>query len=225
MANEAILKALEGVTHILGPITRKDGMILPLLIDTVPLMFQPASFKLLIEELSKEVKQMDIEVVAGGVTIGVPLAAGVALTVGKKFAVVRKEPKGYSQKRVVDGSIEQLDRVVLLDDFYVNGEMKELFISHLAGVGGAVTDILSVGLLSEKLLRDWLLKFPNIRVHYLATYVDMSRRLMNRGIISPKLNEVVEYFVTDPYNWQKNKEIWNMFNSLLPTEPLSKTCL
>jgi orotate phosphoribosyltransferase len=222
MASEVILQALEKVKHILGPITRKDGMIVPLFIDTVPLMFQPDTFKLLVCELGNKVRQMDVDVVAGCVTVGVPLAAGVALEVGKRFAIVRKEPKGYSQKRAVDGNVGKGDRVVLLDDFYVSGENKELFMDHIAQTGGKVTNILSVGLLSEKLLRDWQVKFTEVKVNYLVNYVEMSRRLMEKGIISKELNQIVEYFFTDPYHWQENKQVWDEFNSLLTTEPLAK---
>lgn len=222
MANEAILKALERVLHKLGPIMRKDGMVVPLFIDTVPLMFRPGTFDLLINELAREVRSMEVDVVAGGMTPGVPLAAGVALKLGKRFALVRKERKGYGQGRVVDGDIHQGDRVVLLDDFYVSGEMKEVFMGHLASVGGEVTDILSVGLLSERLLSEWQLKFPRVRVHYLATYVDMAQRLERAGIISQGMCEVIEYFVTDPYHWQENRVVWDKFNALLLNEPLVK---
>jgi len=222
MANASILKALEQVPHILGPITRRDGMILPLFIDTVPLMFKPSTFKVVIRELAKEVSKMDIDIVAGGITPGVPLAAGVSLEINKSFACVRKEPKGYSQKRVVDGDIKPGNKVVLIDDFYVSGENKEIFIEHIATTGGVVTDILSVGLLSEKLLFDWQLKFPNVRVHYLVNYIEASHHLAEVGIISAELDTIVKYFVMDPYNWQENKDIWNKFNSLLPTEFLSK---
>ena len=224
MANQAILKALERVQHKLGPITRKDGMVVPLFIDTVPLMFEPDLFKLTVQELAKEVRAMSgITLVAGGLTPGAPLAAGVSLELGMRYAWVRKEPKGYSQNRVVDGNVHAGDRVVLIDDFYVSGEMKELFMGYLAKAGGEVTDILSIGLLSERLLNEWRPKFPSVKIHYLVNYLDMAERLAQVGIISRGLQEVVKLCVADPYHWHENKETWDKFNLLLPDEPLART--
>ncbi len=222
MANQQILTALLRVQHKLGPITRRDGMIVPLFIDTVPLMFEPDLFKLTVQELAKEVRAMPgITLVTGGLTPGVPLAAGVALELGMRFAWVRKEPKGYSQNRVVDGTVRPGDYAVLIDDFYVSGEMKELFMGHLAKAGATVTDVLSIGLLSERLLREWLEKFPQVKMHYLVDYVSAAYHLEQHGIISTGMREVVEDFVADPYHWQENATVWQKFQVLLPTEPLA----
>lgn len=224
MANQTILKALERVRHKLGPVTRKDGMVVPLFIDTVPLMFEPDLFKLTAVELAREVRQMPgITLVAGGMTPGVPLAAAVALELGMRLAWVRKEPKGYSQNRVVDGNIKNGDKVVLIDDFYVSGEMKDIFIGHLRNAGAIVTHVLSIGMLSQQLLDDWKTHRSDIEIRYCASYIDMAIQLEGAGIISTGLREVVEYFVTDPYHWHENESMWNKFQLLLPNEVLAKT--
>ena len=223
MGSQVILDSLLRVKHRLGPVTRKDGMIVPLFVDTVPLMFEPKLFKTAVRELAKGVRAMSgITVVAGGLTPGVPLAAGISLELGMRFAWVRKEPKGYSQNRLVDGDVGPGDKVVLVDDFYVAGEMKELFIGHLTKTGAEVTDILSIGLLSERLLKEWQPKYPQVKIHYLANYVEMTMHLEQHGMVSKELREVVEYFVTDPYHWQENKAVWNKFNEILPNELLAK---
>ncbi len=195
--------------HI-GPITRNDGTVVPLFCDTVPMMFWPESWRVLTRELVALVRDLDFDVVAGGLTPGAPLAAAVAYTLRRRFCWIRKEAKPYSQNRLIDGVLRPGERVVLFDDAFVHGEMKERFLEYLQRTGALPVAVCSVVVINPDVATDWAVEHGVI-LRYLATQTEIASSLRKRKIITPELERISQAFVQNMKGWNANRDLWSAF--------------
>lgn len=89
------------------------------------------------------IPDLDVEVVVGAETAGVPLAAAISLTAELPFAFVRKP--GYRGHELdeppVRGASVTGRRVLLVDDAISSGTSVERFTASLAGVGAEVVGV------------------------------------------------------------------------------------
>ena len=141
------------------------------------------------------------------------IAPPSALQLNKRFVYVRSEAKKYSLKRAVYGTIRRGDRVILVDDFIVIGEMKEIFLKNLRAVGATVTDIIvycDMGL--EK--KAWL-KRQRIRLDSLIETPQLVDRWIAAKKLSPHYGPVYRQFQDDPYGWHRDKRTWQLFKRAL----------
>ena len=88
-------------------------------------------------------RELDVDVVVGAETAGVPLAAAVSLAAGIPFAFVRKP--GYRGHETDEPPVRGADvagkRVLLVDDAVSSGRAVERFTASLAGVGAEVVGV------------------------------------------------------------------------------------
>jgi orotate phosphoribosyltransferase len=88
-------------------------------------------------------RELDVDVVVGAETAGVPLAAAVSLAAGIPFAFVRKP--GYRGHEIDEPRVRGADvagrRVLLVDDAVSSGRSVERFTAALAGVGAQVAGV------------------------------------------------------------------------------------
>ena len=88
-------------------------------------------------------RELDVDVVVGAETAGVPLAAAISLAAGLPFAFVRKP--GYRGHEIDEPPIRGADvagrRVLLVDDAVSSGTAVERFAAALAGAGAEVAGV------------------------------------------------------------------------------------
>jgi len=88
-------------------------------------------------------RELDVDVVVGAETAGVPLAAAVSLAAGVPFAFVRKP--GYHGHEADEPPVRGADvagkRVLLVDDAVSSGRSVERFAASLASVGAEVVGV------------------------------------------------------------------------------------
>jgi orotate phosphoribosyltransferase len=75
---------------------------------------------------------------------GIPLATAVALETGIPFIVIRPEAKSYATARTIEGSLEPLDRVVVLEDVVTTGAQAVRAARAVEAAGGRVVLVLAV---------------------------------------------------------------------------------
>jgi orotate phosphoribosyltransferase len=87
--------------------------------------------------------RLDVDVVVGAETAGVPLAAAISLASGLPFAFVRKP--GYRGHEIDEPPTRGADvagrRVLLVDDAVSSGTSVERFAASLAGAGAEVVGV------------------------------------------------------------------------------------
>jgi orotate phosphoribosyltransferase len=88
-------------------------------------------------------RELDVDVIVGAETAGVPLAAAISLAGGLPFAFVRKP--GYRGHEIDEPPVRGADvagrRVLLVDDAVSSGTSVERFAAALAGVGAEVAGV------------------------------------------------------------------------------------
>lgn len=203
------LCSLDPAPVYIGPIKRKDGTIVPLFCDTIPLLFWPESWHALTKELMAAIEDVACDVLVGAMTSGVPVAAALAYQMQKRYCWVRKQSKGYSQNRLIEGVLRPGDRVVLVDDFFVWGESKDAFIGSLREAGANVVATLSIGVANEDVARQWA-RDRQIDLRWLLSQRQVTRCLLERKVIRPGLARVTEAFIDDMRAWQKDPVLWQL---------------
>ncbi|MFC6731141.1 MULTISPECIES: orotate phosphoribosyltransferase [unclassified Haladaptatus] len=82
---------------------------------------QPKVLEAIAEEIAARLEGSDIDVIAGPELGAVPLVAAVTMKTGIRGAFIRKEAKGYGTDTRVEGTIDEGDKVALLEDVTTTG--------------------------------------------------------------------------------------------------------
>jgi len=147
--------------------------------------------------------QMDM--LAGGETAGIPFASFVASRLGKPMVYVRKRPKDHGLGGLVEGELVASARVLLVEDLITDGQSKLDFIGALREAGGVAEDCL---VLFDRLQggREMLAQ-NGVR---LMSITDVNAALAFAGkqgrLAEPDLAEIHAY-LADPRAWHRARQI------------------
>lgn len=86
---------------------------------------------LLAELMEANIDIAAVDALAGGETAGIPYAAWMAEYFYKPMIYVRKKPKGFGQKKLIEGDIPSGSRVVIVEDLMTDGMSKVNFAEAL----------------------------------------------------------------------------------------------
>jgi orotate phosphoribosyltransferase len=191
--NEKIGKALTEANVLkFGDFTLVSGIKTPIYVDMRVLPSYPGPFKIITDELSKIIKKLKPNVVAGAETAGIPLATAVSLKTKIPMIYVRKRPKSYGAKEMIEGVLKKEDKVVLIDDMATNGFSKIKFIDGIKQSGGIVNDVLIV-LDREQGASETLAK-ENVKLHYPITLKELLEYMKEHNEVDEtKYKEVIDY--------------------------------
>ena len=191
--NEKIAKALVDASVVkFGDFTLASGIKSSIYVNLRVVPSYPESFAIIIEELSKVVKKIKPDVVAGAETAGIPLAAAISLKTKIPMIYVRKRPKGYGMNQLIEGDLKQNQKVVLVDDMATNAFSKLAFIEGIRQAGGIVNDVVIV-LDREQGGAEALAK-ENVKLHSLITLKEQLNYMKDNNLIDDsKYNETLNY--------------------------------
>ncbi|MBD3189398.1 MAG: orotate phosphoribosyltransferase [Candidatus Heimdallarchaeota archaeon] len=176
---EQIIKVLEQTGALkFGEFTLASGAKSKYYIDMRVIPNYPREFDLLIEQaveyLQKNCSQ--IEGIVGIPLTGIPFGVLIAYKLGKPFYLLRKEPKEYGLKKMIEGEIEKGQRILIVDDLITSGGSKVYAIEALREIGAEVKDVF----LFIDRTPDGLAAFEKeqgIKVHYLINAEDILKRV------------------------------------------------
>ena len=153
-------------------------------------------------------RELDVDVVVGAETAGVPLAAAISLASGLPFAFVRKP--GYHGHEIDEpptrGAVVAGRRVLLVDDAVSSGSAVERFTAALAGEGAEVVGVFVLVDMREiaETVTSTAAALPTESV---STYLEVLSHAAANGILDPALHELsvdalVNHWTDDDPRWE-----------------------
>lgn len=191
--NEKVAKALADADVVrFGEFKLASGLNSPIYINLRVLPSYPESMKVVADELSKLVKKLKPDVVAGAETAGIPLSTAISLKTGIPMIYVRKRPKTYGTMDLVEGVLEKGKKVVLIDDMATNAYSKLKFVEGIKHAGGIIEDVVIV--LDREQGGVEALGKENIKLRSLITLKELLNYMKDNNMIDEtKFNEILLY--------------------------------
>ena len=151
---------------------------------------------------------LDVDVVVGAETAGVPLAAAISLASGLPFAFVRKP--GYRGHEIDEPPTRGADvagrRVLLVDDAVSSGTAVERFTAALAGAGAEVVGVFVLVDMRDvaETVTSTAAALPTEAV---STYLEVLSLAMAGGLLEPAVHQLsvdalVNHWTDDDPRWE-----------------------
>lgn len=142
-----------------------------------------------------------LDVIAGGETAGIPFAAWIAERLALPMVYVRKKPKGFGRNAQIEGTFQEGDRVLLVEDLATDGGSKLNFVEALRTAGASCAHafvIFHYGIFPKSIAD---LEAKGVTLHALATWWDVLAVAEETGYLSGDGLAQVRAFLEDPETW------------------------
>ncbi|MBU0627693.1 MAG: orotate phosphoribosyltransferase [Nanoarchaeota archaeon] len=200
--NEKVAKALcDAKVMKFGLFSLASGRKSPVYVDVRVLPSSPGPFAVAIEELSKKVKEMKIDVVAGAETAGIPIAAAIGLKAKLPMIYVRKRPKSYGTQSFIEGLLEKDQNVILIDDMITDGKSKMRFIDGIKETGAVCKDVLVI--LDREQGGTEGLSAEGVNLHSLITLKDLLEYMKEKELVDQDNYNITMNYLNNPEQWNK----------------------
>ena len=148
-------------------------------------------------------EKIEVDIVAGGETAGIPFASYVAQRLAKPMVYVRKKTKKHGIQSLVEGSVRPGMIALLVEDLITDGKSKISFAHSLKDVGCQIRDCVVV--FDRKQGGQKLLAAEGIKLWALA---DLDATLAvgreTSSLTSKQEDEVTQY-LNNPRAWHQKR--------------------
>ena len=131
-----------------NPWTLQSGLKSPFYINCRKLLSSPQAMKdvteALVQKITADIGLDSFDVIAGGVTAGVPFATLLMDRLNKPMCYVRPKPKKHGMGGQIEGCSVKGQRVLLVEDLVTSAGSKLEFIASLRAAGAEVSATLVV---------------------------------------------------------------------------------
>ena len=141
------------------------------------------------------------DIVAGGETAGIPVAAWIADKLGLPMQYIRKKPKGFGRNAQIEGEVVAGARTLLVEDLATDGRSKVNFCQALRQAGAGVDHCFVLFFYDIFPKSQEIFSELNITLHHLATWWDILAAAKASGHFDPGVLSEVESFLHNPAKW------------------------
>lgn len=199
---EALLQ-IEAVTlSPENPYTWSSGMKSPIYCDNRLTLSYPDVRNLIIDALVEAVRPLDVDVIAGTATAGIPHATLVADQLGLPLVYVRSSAKGHGKGNQIEGRFEPGARVVVIEDLLSTGASSIEAAKAIQAAGGEVVKIQAIFSYSLSRLHINLLD-SGFTAHALITLLDVLDVAVKKRIISKEEVASLRDWRNNPTGWSE----------------------
>jgi orotate phosphoribosyltransferase len=199
---EALLQ-IEAVTlSPENPYTWSSGMKSPIYCDNRLTLSYPDVRNLIIDALVEVIRPLDVDVIAGTATAGIPHATLVADRLGLPLVYVRSSAKGHGKGNQIEGRFEPGARVVVIEDLLSTGSSSIEAAKAIEEAGGEVVKIQAIFSYSLSRLAINLLD-SGFTAHALITLSDLLDVAVKKRIISKEDYASLRDWRNDPTGWSE----------------------
>jgi orotate phosphoribosyltransferase len=142
----------------------------------------------------------DTQLIAGVATAGIAWGAMAADQLKLPFIYVRPQPKQHGLGNQIEGFFQPGNRVVIVEDLISTGKSSMAVAEVLRKEGLLIDGLVSIFNYGFPVAVD-LFKHAGISVESLTSYSSLIELSIEKGFISPKLEELLLNWSTDPANW------------------------
>ena len=124
--------------------TWASGIKSPIYCDNRLIMAYPQLRKSVANAFADRMKDLEVDVVVGTATAGIPHAAWVADITGKPMAYVRSSSKAHGKQNQIEGIVKPGQKVVVIEDLFSTGGSALNAVEALRSQGAEVVKVISI---------------------------------------------------------------------------------
>ncbi len=186
------------------PFKWASGIYSPIYTDNRLTVSYPNVRKNIAEGFAKKIheKFLNVDVIAGVATAGIPHAAWVAEKLNLPLIYVRSKPKEHGTKSQIEGVLKEGSQVILIDDLFSTGGSVLKAVKAVRKAGG---NILAVGSIFSYQLPQATNNFElyNVSSFSLTNYFDLIKIALRKNYIDHYDFELLYSWHQNPIDWSK----------------------
>jgi len=133
----ALLKANDVIKF--GKFTLSSGRESDYYVDMKKAITDPEILSCVAKIIFDKIKDENIDKIAGPALGAIPIATAVSLHSGIPMLMIRKSQKDYGTSKLVEGEIQEKDRIVVVEDVTTTGNSLLKAIKALSNNGGRIS--------------------------------------------------------------------------------------
>lgn len=126
------------------PFTWTSGIKSPVYCDNRLLISSVSARRKIIVAFSDAIRKLDVDLIAGTATAGIPWAAWIAEDLGLPLVYVRSAEKSHGRQNAIEGKAAENARAVLIEDLVSTGKSSVAAAQRLSEAGVRVKKVLSI---------------------------------------------------------------------------------
>ncbi len=127
-----------------NPFTWASGILSPVYCDNRILISNVNAREYIVNCFIEKIKPLNLDLIAGTATAGIPWAAWIAHELKLPLVYVRSSNKDHGRQNAIEGKVEQGQRAVLIEDLVSTGKSSILAANKLEESGIHVDLIISI---------------------------------------------------------------------------------
>ena len=145
-------------------------------------------------------KNIDVEVVAGTATAGIPPATSLANLLETPLIYVRPNPKEHGMKNQIEGILHPDQKVIVIEDLISTGGSALKAVQAIREAGGKVEHCFSIFAYEFTKATE---QFQNAQcqLHQLLGFNKLVAQAMEENILNKDQLHMLQSWNDDPFNW------------------------
>lgn len=187
-----------------SPFTWASGWKSPIYCDNRKTLSFPKVRDYIKEQFAEIVREKyaDADVIAGVATGAIAVGALVADLLNKPFIYIRSAPKGHGLENMIEGVLEEGQKVVIIEDLISTGGSSLKAVEAVRERGGVVKGMLAIFSYGFQTAEDNF-KTAGVDVETLSNYNTLLQVALDNGIVSHDDLQALGEWRKDPANWKR----------------------